>query len=109
MKARLLRSTAITAPGGYRASDVARIKSLLSFRIELNEAGNVVCIQATSGSPMLIGAAMDAIRNWQFRNGGKKETPSAFAGELLISLVGTKKRLTTKVLGRAPDEARLHP
>lgn len=109
IKARLLRSTAIAAPGGYRASDVVRIKSILAFRIEINQAGNVVCIQATSGSPMLIGAAMDAIRNWQFRNGGTKETPSALAGELVISLVGTKKGLTTTVLERAPDEAGPHP
>jgi bla regulator protein blaR1 len=51
----------------------AHIQGVVVLRVTLNEDGGVSDIEAESGPPVLVKAAIDAVRQWQFSNPSQTE------------------------------------
>jgi len=45
----------------------ARIQGTVTLRVVINKSGDVENMQLISGHPMLVGAAIDAVRQWRYR------------------------------------------
>jgi hypothetical protein len=97
-KARLRHTEPITPPG---LSLGARINAVLVFKVGADKDGNVTCIQAVSGHPLLVPGALQSIRSWKFRTAiGRKRRP--IAGTLILSVSWTERGFETKVLDEEP-------
>ena len=93
-KARLLRAEPMSPPG---LSIGARINAVLVFKIGADKDGNVTCIRAVSGHPLLVPGPMESIRSWKLRPEiGRKRRP--IAGTLILSVSWTDRGFETKVL-----------
>jgi len=75
---------------------------VLVFKIGTDEAGNVTCIRAISGHPIMIPAAMQSIRAWKLRPTtiGWRRRP--IAGTLVLSISWQDRGTETKVLDEEP-------
>ncbi len=97
-KDRLLHAEPIFPPG---LSICARINGVLVFKIGADKDGNVTCIRAVSGHPLLVPGAMESIRSWKLRPaiGGKRRP---IAGTLILSVSWTERGFEAKVLDEEP-------
>ena len=45
----------------------ARIQGTVILQAEISKTGDIINLQAVSGHPMLIPAALDAVKQWKYR------------------------------------------
>jgi len=100
LKARLRHTTPISSPLLYKSFRIGN--AILSFKLRADAEGNVVCVQAISGHPIIIGAAIESIQTWKFRPPKKHGLSQAFEGTLIVGISGTEQGLKTTVLNREP-------
>ena len=103
-KARLRHTTPVSSPLLY--SSLRITNAILSFRVATDQDGNVVCIQAVSGHPLIIGVAIEAIHKWKFRAALVNGQRQSMIGTLVLAVAGTEHGLKTRVLSAEPTTAR---
>lgn len=62
MRARLIHKVDPTPPG-----DAAHIEGAVAFKALIGKAGNVQKLELISGHPMLVPAAIEAVKQWKYR------------------------------------------
>jgi hypothetical protein len=76
--------------------------AVLTFKVETDVDGNVACIQALSGHPIFIGAAIDSIKTWKFRPLKVQGQRSALIGVLILSVSIAESGIKVRVLKATP-------
>jgi hypothetical protein len=64
VKTLLTKTEPIQAPC---CADMMHIKGTLVFSLAVDTNGQVICVDSVSGHPLIIGVAIDSIRQWKFR------------------------------------------
>lgn len=100
MKGRLRHMNSIASPLLYRTMRIT--DAVLSFELRADQGGNVDCIRAISGHPIIVGAAIESIRTWKFRPSKVRGQSRAIFGTLVLVVSGTERRLKTAVLKAEP-------
>jgi hypothetical protein len=103
MKAQLVSARPISAPLLYRAMRITG--AVLSFIVETDLDGSVVCVRARSGHPILIGAALESIRNWRFRTQKASMPRQAICGLLVIEISLSNSKLKARILSGDPESS----
>ena len=65
-------------------ADMLHISGTIVLAISVDAQGHVVCIQTVSGHPLVIGVAMDSVRQWKFEPYIFKGATKAFCGQLTL-------------------------
>jgi len=47
-------------------ADMLHISGTIALAISVDPNGNVACVQRVSGHPLIIGVAIDSVRQWKF-------------------------------------------
>ena len=76
--------------------------AVLSFHLRTDHNGNVDCIRAIWGHPIIVGAAIESIRTWKFRPPKVQGQRRVIFGTLTLMVSGTERGLKTKVLNAEP-------
>jgi len=103
-KARLSYTTQLSPPLLY--SSLRITNAILSFRVATDQDGNVVCIRAVSGPPLIIGVAIEALQKWKFRPSLVNGQRQSVSGTLVLAVAGDEHGLKTSVLRAEPTSAR---
>jgi len=103
-KTRLLHITPISSPSLY--SSLRITNAVLSFKVGTGQDGNVTCIRAIGGHPLIIGVAIESIKTWEFRPTTAHGQRQAIVGTLIITVSGTEHGLKATVLNAEPQKAR---
>jgi hypothetical protein len=101
-KARLRHMSPISSPLLYRSMRIT--DAVLSFNVGTDLDGNVVCVQAISGHPILIGAAIESLKTWKFRPPKVHHQHRTLMGTLILRVSGTEHGLKTLVLSAEPQK-----
>jgi hypothetical protein len=99
-KARLRHLAPISRPALYRSMRIGR--TVLIFRFGADSNGKVTCIRTISGSPMIIGSAIESIREWKFQPPKVHGQRRAAYGTLIVDFSQSKHGFSTSVLRAAP-------
>jgi hypothetical protein len=105
-KAQLRYAAPIDGPALWRQMRIGN--AVLVFRIRTNENGNVECVRAISGHPIMIASVIGSLKNWKFRP--KKVNGRRFPmyGTLVVQTSCCKpgkRGLEVKVLDKEPPQA----
>jgi hypothetical protein len=103
-KARLRSTSPVISPLLYNSMRITN--ATLLFKIAVDREGNVACVQAISGHPLILGAAIDAIRKWKFRPVRISGQRQPMVGTLILVVSGTDRGIKTKVLSAEPARGR---
>jgi hypothetical protein len=99
-KARLRHMTPISPPALYRSMRIGR--TVLIFRFGADSNGKVTCLRSISGSPMLIGSAIESIKEWKFQPSKVHGQRRAIYGTLIVGFSQSKHGFSTSVVRAAP-------
>ncbi len=104
MKALLRHTDPISSPLLWNSTwNSMRItNAVLVFKVSTDQDGNVVCVRAISGHPIIIGAAIQSIKTWKFQptTVGRRRQPTV--GTLILAVSATGRGIETKVLREEP-------
>jgi len=79
-------------------ADMLRISGTVVLAITVDFEGNVTCVQAPSGHPLIIGVAIDSVRQWKFRPYVLKGVAKAFCGEVALRFRANEHSVKYKML-----------
>ena len=99
-KIRLRHKTPVSSVLLYKSLRITN--ALLVFKIATDQDGNVTCIRTVSGHPLLLGVAIDSIRNWKFKPTVTSGRRRSILGTLVLALSTQLSRLRTRVLNSEP-------
>jgi hypothetical protein len=102
MKARLRHALPISSPLLWSSMRITN--AVLVFKIGTDEGGNMTCIRAISGHPIIMAAAIQSIRKWKFRPTtiGRQRQP--IVGTLILSVSAAKRGIEAIVLKEVPPQ-----
>jgi hypothetical protein len=104
MKALLRHTDPILSPLLWNSmwNSMRITNAVLVFKVSTDQDGNVVCIRAISGHPIIIGAAIQSIKTWKFQptTVGRRRQPTV--GTLILAVSATGRGIETKVLREEP-------
>ena len=63
----------------------ARIQGTVVLEVFVGPTGEVECVSVISGHPMLVGAVVDAVRQWKFLPAKQDGKPVSYSGTLTFS------------------------
>lgn len=89
----LTRAASHPAPKYPRVAQSGNIEGPVKLRLMVSEKGIVTDVQAVSGNPILLIAARDTAKNWQFRTSSAFDTEITFVFSLRtgIAIVGSAR------------------
>ena len=61
-------------------ADILHISGTVALAISVDPKGNVACVQTVSGHPLIIGVAIDSVRQWKFEPYTFKGAKKSFCG-----------------------------
>jgi hypothetical protein len=99
-KSRLRQTAPILSPLLYSAMRITN--ATLRFSVAIDSDGNVICIRAISGHPLIIGVAIDSIQKWKFRPTTIKGHRQPVVATLALSVSGSKNGLKARILTVEP-------
>jgi outer membrane biosynthesis protein TonB len=77
VKALVKKTEPIHAPC---CADMLHISGTVVLAISVDGQGNVICVQMVSGHPLIIGVAIDSVRQWKFDPYTSKTIKKSFCG-----------------------------
>ncbi len=99
-KIRLRHKTPVSSLLLYKSLRITN--AVLVFKIATDQDGNVACISAVSGHPLLLGVAIDSLRNWKFKPTVTSGRRRSILGTLVLALSPQLSRLRTSALNWEP-------
>jgi len=79
-------------------ADLLRINGTIVLAITVDPKGNVTCVQVVSGHPLIVGVAIDSIRQWKFRPYALKGVAKGFCGEVALRFRANEHGVRYKVV-----------
>jgi outer membrane biosynthesis protein TonB len=81
VKALVKKTEPIHAPC---CADMLHISGIVVLAISVDPQGNVVCVQTVSGHALIIGVAIDSVRQWKFEPYTSKGIAKTFCGKVAL-------------------------
>lgn len=78
--------------------------AVLVFRVRSNENGDMECVHAESGHPIILAAAIESVRSWKFRPKKVNGELCAIYGTIVLRISCCRKGLKSEILDRIPTE-----
>jgi hypothetical protein len=75
------------------------IETTAVLGIRVDDAGNVPCIQAISGHPLIISSVVDSVAHWKFRPYFSRGRPKSFYGRTTILIRVNEQEVKYGVVG----------
>jgi len=83
--------------------------AILVFKIRTNENGDVECVRAISGHPIMIASVIQSLKNWKFQPKKVDERRRPIYGTLVVQTSCCKpgeRGLQLKVLNKEPPQTK---
>jgi TonB family protein len=81
VKALVEKTKPIQAPC---CADMLHINGTVVLTISVDPKGDVSCVQVVSGHPLIVGVAVDSVRQWKFQPYGSKGIKKGFCGQIAV-------------------------
>jgi outer membrane biosynthesis protein TonB len=65
-------------------ADMLHISVTVVLAISVDPQGNVACVQKVSGHPLIIGVAIDSVRQWKFKPYTSRGVKKNFCGQVAL-------------------------
>ena len=107
VRSRIASKPQINAPLLWRSMRI--VNAAVVLRVLVDETGNIGCIHAEQGHPIILSAAFDSIQSWKFRPLRVDRRPRAFSGPLALRISYRERQLAVEVLKDWPKSVRSTP
>jgi outer membrane biosynthesis protein TonB len=102
VKALVKKTEPIHAPC---CADMLHISGTVILAISVDLQGNVTCAHVVSGDPLIVGVAMDSVRQWKFKPYNSSGTNKAFCGRVALRCQANERTVKYKVIYARPKPA----
>jgi hypothetical protein len=102
MKAQLRYIAAIQSPLLWSSMRIQN--ALVVFKARTDREGNIACLHAMSGHPIIIAVAMDSLKLWKFRPKRVNGQPRPIYGTLVLRISCCKRGLESKLVNNVPPQ-----
>jgi hypothetical protein len=75
------------------------IETTAVLAIRVDDAGNVLCVQAISGHPLIISSVVESVSHWKFRPYFPRGRPKNFYGRIAILIRVNEQKVKYGVVG----------
>jgi outer membrane biosynthesis protein TonB len=65
-------------------ADMLHISGTVVLAISVDPQGNVTCVKLVSGDPLIIGVAIDSVRQWKFEPYNSQGDKKVFCGQVAL-------------------------
>ncbi len=79
-------------------ADVLHMSGTVVLAISVDPRGNVACVQMVSGHALIIGVAIDSVRQWKFEPHTSKGIKKPFCGQVALRFQGNEYRVKYKII-----------
>ena len=79
-------------------ADMLHISGTIALAISVDPKGNVTCVQAVSGHPLIIGVAIDSVRQWKFEPYTSRGVKKAFCGQVALRFQANEYGVKYKII-----------
>ena len=95
VKALLKKTEPIKAPC---CADMLHIGGTVVLAVSVDTDGSVTCVQMVSGHPLIIGVAIDSVRQWKFQPYISRRTKKSFCGQIAFRFQANEYRVKYEIL-----------
>jgi outer membrane biosynthesis protein TonB len=95
VKALVKQTAPIHAPG---CAEMLHISGTVVLAISVDPQGNVACAQSLSGHPLIIGVAIDSVRQWKFEPYTSHGVKKTFCGQVALRFQANEYGLKYKII-----------
>jgi TonB family protein len=95
VKALVKKTEPIHAPC---CADMMHIRGTIVLAISVDAQGNVTCAQMVSGQPLIIGVAIDSVRQWNFEPYTSKGIRKSFSGQVTLHFQASEHAVKYKII-----------
>jgi outer membrane biosynthesis protein TonB len=79
-------------------ADMLHISGTIVLAISVDPQGNVACVQVVSGDPLIIGVAIDSVRQWKFEPYNSKGIKKVFCGQVALRIQANEHAVKYKII-----------
>jgi len=79
-------------------ADMLHISGTVVVAISVDPQGNVACVQSLSGHPLIIGVAIDSVRQWKFEPYTSRGVQKAFSKPVALSFQADEYGVKYKII-----------
>jgi outer membrane biosynthesis protein TonB len=79
-------------------ADMLHISGTAVLRISVDPKGNVACVQMVSGHPLIIGVAIDSVRQWKFQPYTFEGVKKSFCGQVALRFQANEHGVKYKIV-----------
>ena len=79
-------------------ADMLRISGTVLLAISVDLKGNVACVQTVSGHPLIIGVAIDSVREWKFEPYTCQGVKKPFCGQVALRFQAKEYGVKYKII-----------
>jgi len=79
-------------------ADMLHINGTVVVAISVDPQGNVICVQTLSGHPLIVGVAIDSIRQWKFEPYTPKGAKKSFCGHVALHFQANESGVKYKIV-----------
>jgi outer membrane biosynthesis protein TonB len=95
VKALVKKTEPIHAPC---CADMLHIGGTVVLAISVDAQGNVTCVHRVSGDPLIIGVAIDSVRQWKFEPYNSKGIKKVFCGHVALRFQANEHVVKYKII-----------
>lgn len=79
-------------------ADMLHISGTVVLAISVDPQGNVTCVRVVSGDPLIIGVAIDSVRQWKFEPYNSKGIKKVFCGQVALRFQASEHAVKYKII-----------
>lgn len=79
-------------------ADMLHISGTVVLEISVDPQGNVICVKAVSGHALIIGVAIDSVRQWKFEPYNPKGIKRVFCGQVALRFRANEHAVKYKIV-----------
>jgi len=74
------------------------VSGTVVLAISVDPEGNVACVKMVSGHPLMIGVAIDSVRQWKFKPYIDKGVTKLFCGQVALRYQANEYRVKYEII-----------
>ena len=79
-------------------ADMLHISGTVALAISVDPQGNVACVRTVSGHPLIIGVAIDSVRQWKFEPYTSQGVKKTFCGQVALRFQANEYGVKYKIV-----------
>ena len=79
-------------------ADMLHIRGTVALAISVDPKGNVACVRTVSGHPLIIGVAIDSVRQWKYEPYASQGVKKAFCGQAALRFQANEYGVKYKII-----------